>query len=77
MAFGKHWSFEELMGKRARLRFDTTNQRAPIQEFGGFLEIFPTKLSDAGDFRCRVDFLHNPTRNTVVNYTVIGKLILR
>ena len=41
-----------------------------------FLHIDPIRLSDAGDYRCRVDFKKARTVNTVISLKVIGMLLL-
>ena len=41
-----------------------------------FLQIDPLQITDAGDYRCRVDFKKARTINTVINLKIIGKIVL-
>lgn len=59
------WSDEKWLGLRAQ--FKTENYPA-------FLLINDVRGTDSGQYRCRVDFTEAPTRNTIVNLTIIGKL---
>lgn len=62
----KLWSSPTMFGARAFFR-TVTNPAA--------LVIDDIKLKDEGIYRCRVDFNNSPTRNSRVNFTVIGELI--
>ena len=60
------WSDEKWRGGRAHFRPET---------FPATLRIDDVMGVDAGQYRCRVDFTDAPTRNTLVNLTVIGKFL--
>lgn len=67
--FGKAklWSASHFWGERASFRASPPAQ----------LTIRDLRESDQGMYRCRVDFRNSPTRNLKVNFTVIGKTLLR
>jgi hypothetical protein len=61
----KTWKDGDTWGERASL---DPNRRRP-------LTLSSVKSEDEGTYRCRVDFKMSPTRNSLVNLTVIGKLL--
>lgn len=60
----KFWSAPTAFASRAFFR----NTSHPAH-----LLVDNIQLKDNGVYRCRVDFRNSPTRNTKVNFTVIGK----
>ena len=61
------WSDEKWLGPRAQFQPDA---------FPAILRVHNVRGSDAGQYRCRVDFTEAPTRNTIVSLSVIGKKLM-
>ena len=64
MKTAKTWSSK--MGFDRRADFQPASHPA-------YLLVNDLKLTDQGVYRCRVDFRNSPTRNSLVNLTVVGK----
>lgn len=60
-----HWAVSDDIGRRTY--FQVGNGQ-PAK-----LKVTKVTFSDQGVFRCRVDFVNSPTRNFLVNLTIIGK----
>ena len=63
---GSHWSAEHV--DRARVKFAADRQPPALR-------IRQTHRADGRLYRCRVDFLHSPTRNSRVLLTVISEYL--
>ncbi|XP_068208650.1 uncharacterized protein [Palaemon carinicauda] len=68
---GTHWVDTGLLQKRAYFQLSQTNGWISNSKFGAHLEIQPVKDKDQAVYRCRVDYLLSPTKNTIINFTVI------
>ncbi|XP_064078282.1 LOW QUALITY PROTEIN: nephrin-like [Macrobrachium nipponense] len=68
---GKHWSDEMLLEQRAYFKFLPGNSWGSSAAPGAHLEIYPVQDRDQARYRCRVDYLLSPTKNTIINFTVI------
>ncbi|KAI9551455.1 hypothetical protein GHT06_021788 [Daphnia sinensis] len=66
----RHWSDDNVLGKRA---FFSTVVLQNNYSSSGCLMIDNVRESDAGLYRCRVDFKRSPTRNSRVNLTVVDE----
>ncbi|KAK7085231.1 hypothetical protein SK128_026178, partial [Halocaridina rubra] len=68
---GKHWSDERLLETRAYFKLLPGSSFGSTAAPGAHLEIFPVLDRDQATYRCRVDYLLSPTKNTIINFTVI------
>lgn len=64
----KHWKDGETLDDRAYFRTITEPATLSIDNISE---------RDEGDYRCRIDFLKSPTKNSLVRLTVIGKFQYR
>ena len=62
MKEGTHWSAQHIFGSRAFFNVEES-----------ILIIERVKETDAGQYKCRIDFEKFPTKNYVVNLQVIGE----
>ncbi|XKL64415.1 hypothetical protein PGB90_004501 [Kerria lacca] len=58
---GSHWSADEVLGSRAYFNIDEA-----------VLSIEQVKQTDAGLYKCRIDFEKYPTKNYIVNLSIVG-----
>jgi len=58
------WADENVFNKKAHFYYDTNPPALRIKNI---------QTSDAGLYKCRVDFHKSPTRNWRINVTVLGK----
>ncbi|XP_066971777.1 protein turtle homolog B-like isoform X2 [Macrobrachium rosenbergii] len=68
---GKHWSDERLLERRAYFQLLPSNSWGVMKSPGAYLEIYPVQDRDEAKYRCRVDYLLSPTKNTIINFTVV------
>ncbi|XP_039281463.1 hemicentin-2-like [Nilaparvata lugens] len=61
VASGKHWA-DAALGGRGHYSVETPRS---------YLTLTRVQATDAGSYKCRVDFDHSPTRNSLLNLTVI------
>lgn len=59
---GNHWSPETVLGSRAYFNVEES-----------ILSIDRVRETDAGIYKCRIDYDKFPTKNYIVNLSVIGK----
>ncbi|GLG93751.1 Poliovirus receptor-related protein 2 [Gryllus bimaculatus] len=75
---GTHWADERILGGRSFFRVGDAEEQEEEEDGedgevrGTHLAIESVREADAGSYRCRVDFRRSPTRNAIVNLTVIG-----
>ena len=60
---GERWSDDHQFGTRAYFQLSSSPAELRVENI---------KETEAGLYRCRVDFKSAPTRNSLVNLTVIG-----
>ena len=78
---GQHWKDINTLGERGYVYFEEspkTDYSSPQSSVNGkvwksSLNIDPVEPSDAGRYRCRVDFDISPTRNTRIKLKLVGK----
>ena len=64
-----HWADSSLFGGRVKLQMTSTGE-----SLMSHLIINNTKTTDAGPYRCRVDFWKAPTRNVKIDVNLLGKM---
>ena len=52
---------------------NANNVQSQPNAMGAQLELYPVEDRDQAVYRCRVDFLLSPTKNTIINFTVISE----
>lgn len=70
---GRHWMDTRILGNRASFHIEKTDfkTRNGTSIYKSFLRIDNLRKSDAGPYRCRVDFKEAPTRNVKVKLSLI------
>ena len=68
------WSSPMGFGDRAYFHTVNSEQLQRGQDIVDHLTVDRAMATDTGIYRCRIDFLKAPTKNRLVNLTVIGKL---
>ena len=63
---GARWSDDHQFGTRAYFQLSSSPAELRVENI---------KENEAGLYRCRVDFKSAPTRNSLVNLTVLGRNI--
>ncbi|XP_059086826.1 uncharacterized protein LOC131883381 [Tigriopus californicus] len=74
---GRHWMDTRILGNRASFHIEKTDfkTRNGTSIYKSFLRIDNLRKSDAGPYRCRVDFKEAPTRNVKVKLKRLRSLM--
>ena len=82
---GQHWKDINTLGERGYVYFEespktdysSSQSSANGKVWKSSLNIDPVEPSDAGRYRCRVDFEISPTRNTRIKLKLVGEFIIQ